>query len=590
MSEERARVITAIRRFRFHSVYIRDFLVAMVLVLLPLLGLNVFIFQASERMVTDEASVLSDQALRNTRGVVDSVFRQVDYLAASISLDNETELYALSPDLTGVLARDPVRWIAAQLRNQVYSNPFIHSMYVYSEARDRIITHLAENDRASFRDQSWLPVYESINSDEIVRRFLRVADRFPNAISTIKPLYLVNQEIKLGAVVINVDIDELKRVLIEPGPNSPEFLYVFDEDGTILFSTNSDELGRNRDEIDLASIAENTNAVVSTENSTYYPWEYLSIHALDTYVLRSAQLRGIVAIVFALSIVATIVAAVLIAGNAYRPIRRILEFVENPDARPTLDDSIPANETRYIAGAIARFTQSNGELRDELHRQLDLIDETRVSALQIQINPHFLNNTLEVISMTARRLTSGANDVTRMVTLLSRLLRTALDTSEQVVPFSEEIEHANLFLAIIAFRYGDRIRVEWDIPESLTGVGMLKLSLQPLIENAFYHGIKPTRGTGTIWIAAREQNGELVTTVTNTGRRMSASELARIRRSLSAGYDFSAEHIGLRNVYQRIRLVFGTRYGLDISSGGKDFGAVVTIRTPVIQDAAAQPG
>lgn len=591
MNESRTHVTHAIRSFRFHSVYVRDFVITMVLILLPLLGLNIFLFRTSERMVTEEASILSAQALRNTRDVVDSIFREVDLLAASISLSSDTALYALSPNLTGILAQDPARAIAARLKIPVYSNVYIHSFYVYSAARDRIITHIGENDRETFIDQTWMPHYQSITEDRIIRRFRRVAGVYPYVISTIKPLYLFDQQQKYGAIVVNVDIDELRRVLVSPDPtssdpNSPELLYVFDSAGAVLFSTDPTELGLSRRELELDSIAADSDAVISTEQSAHYPWEYMSIHALDTYVLRSAQLRGIVVIVLVLSLVATLVAAVLIAGNAYRPIRRILEIIENPQAVQQLEDSTPVNETRYIAGAIARFTQTNGELRDELHRQLDLIGQARSEALQIQINPHFLYNTLEGISLSARRLTSGPNDVTRMVTLLSKLLRTALDSSEQVVPLSEEIEHTKLYLEILDLRYGGRIRVEWDVPEDLLALGVLKLSLQPLVENAFYHGIKPTRGEGTIRVASRRLEDDLIATVANTGRRISGTALTRIKRSLGGGYELSPEHIGLRNVDQRIRLLFGENYGIDVTDGDSEFSTIVTVRIPVVADPA----
>lgn len=581
MSEHRTRVVDAIRSFRFHSLYIRDFLITMLLILLPLLGLNVFLFRASERMVTEEATILSSQALRNTRDVVDSIFREVDFLAASISLEPDTELYVLSPQ-SGLLRQDPVRSISSRLRLVVYSNVYIHSFYVYSESRDRIITRINENDRGTFYDQTWFPLYESISEDRIIRQLRRVGGIFPYVISTIKPLYLFDKQEKYGAVIVNVNIAELNRVFVAPDPNSPELLYIFDDSGTVLFSTDNEELGANRHDIEFDAIAAGDDVIVSTEQSQFYPWEYASIHALDTYALRSTQLRGIVVVVFVLSLVATIVAAFLIAGTAFRPIRRILEVLEDPGTIQALDESTPENETRYIAGAIARFTQTNGELREEVRRQLQLTDEARISALQIQINPHFLNNTLELISMSARRLTSGPNDVTKMVTLLSRLLQIALDTSEQVVPFSDEIEHTDLYLQILMQRYRDRINVEWAVPEELRELSVLKLSLQPLVENAFYHGIKPTRGEGTIRIGSRVDSGDIVTTVSNTGRTISRSELSRLKRSLNSGYELSAEHIGLRNVHQRIQLMFGEKYGLDMMDGGREWSAVVTIRTPVV--------
>ncbi len=584
------RIIDAIRSFKSHSIYIRNFVVSAVFILLPLAGFNVFLYRISRQMVTHEAALLSQDSLGNTRDVFDSVFRAADYLAASIALEAETELYFLSENAEDILGQDPVRAISARLKTAVYANSFVHSVYVYSESSDRIVTHIGENERSNFADGDWYDIYTTISGNRIKRVFRRIGGVYPLVISLIKPFNVFGGERNYGAIVVNIDIDELKRIVLDPDPNSPEQLYVLDDGGTILFATDRDEIGRTTTEVDIFGRPENRKAIVSTAESRYYPWRFVSIHALETYNLQSAWLGNLLVAVIAMSLAATVVAAFLISNNSYRPIRRILSAVQDAESVHRLDHDGaggPSDETRYIAAVIARFAHTNSELRKELDEQLGRLDRARMTALQIQINPHFLNNTLEVVSMSARRVTSGENELTRMIALLSRLLRTSLDTGENIVPLVDEIEHARVYVDILRLRYADRFDVAWRVPENLLSFGMLKLSLQPLIENAFYHGIKPTRTPGHISIEARRSDTELLLSVWNTGRGISRQEIGRIRSTLGADYELDKDHVGLRNVDQRVRLVFGPRYGVSIDSDGRH-GTRVTIRIPVVADVSAR--
>jgi two-component system, sensor histidine kinase YesM len=584
MIEPPGRVVDAIRNFRLHSLYIRNFIISAALILLPLLGLNIFLYQVSRRMATDEAALLSRNALRTSRDIFDSIFRQADYLAASISLELDTELFVLSENVESILSQDPVGTISARLKTAVYSNAYIHSVYVYSEVSERIITHIGINERSTFLDTSWHETYSEISENRIRKTLRDINDVFPHVITSIKPLYVFGGEQKYGAVVVNIDIDELRRVLLDPDPNSPEDLYVLDDDDIVVFATHTDDLGKSADEAGLLAEIDEKTVILSTADSQLFPWRFFSLHALDTYNLQTTQLRRIITIVLIVSIVATIVAAILISGNSYRPIRRILVAIQHPERLHRLEhdgEGGPTNETRYIAQAIARFTNTNDELRNELHRQLSQLDQARIEALQLQINPHFLNNTLEVMSMSARRLTSGDNDFTRMVALLSNLLQISLKSGENIVPLSEEIEHAKLYLDILSLRYRDRFDVSWEIPDELLSAGMLKLSLQPLLENAFYHGIKPTRSHGEIVIASYVDGNELVATVSNSGSGISVSAMSRVRRTLGIGFEIPSEHIGMRNVDQRARLVFGPKYGLSIENGANG-GTIVMLRIPVV--------
>jgi two-component system, sensor histidine kinase YesM len=599
MIEAPTRIAEVARNYRFHGLYIKNFVISALLILLPLMTLNIFLYGSMRRLATNEASALSLNALHTTRDVFDAIFKEGEYLAASVALQDETEVYALRKDFDSILTSDTVRTIAANLKTAVYSNAFIHTVYVFSEVSDRLVTHIGENERESFSDQSWHDTYLEIDENRIYKVVRRISDNYPYVISLIKPLYLFGPEQKYGAIVINFDVDQLKPVLLDPDPSSPEDLYVIDSDGTILFSTRPEGLGKEaeaqrlelisggRDFSDLRREGTGVPKIVSVSQSRRYPWSFLSYHALSTYTLQSSRLQGFMTVALIVSLVATIVAAFLISTNSYLPIKRILGALEHPERIQLLQRSGSgrlSNETKYIATTIARFAHTNQELSAELSKQLSLLDRTRIAALQAQINPHFVNNTLEAISMSARRLSGGDNHVVTMISLLSRLLRIGLDTSHNIVALAEEVEYAKLYLKILDIRYQDRFDVDWKIDETLNNAGVLKLCLQPLLENAFYHGIKPARQNGRIRIDIGRDGAELFINVMNTGAGISPQNLKMLNRSLTDDFEISGEHVGMRNVNQRLKLVFGSKYGIAIDSN-KVKGTMVGMRFPFV----AQP-
>ncbi len=187
--------------------------------------------------------------------------------------------------------------------------------------------------------------------------------------------------------------------------------------------------------------------------------------------------------------------------------------------------------------------------------------------LQAQINPHFLYNTLDTIVWLAEA--GQTEQVVMMVTALSDFFRTTLSKGRDYITVEEEESHIRSYLKIQQFRYQDILEYDIDIPREMYPWPILKLTLQPLVENALYHGIKNKRGKGRIRVSGRLEQGKLVFLVEDNGLGMSAERLEQVRRAMDEG---EGEHsddpsgFGLFNVQQRIRLNYGAEYGIRIRS------------------------
>ncbi len=223
--------------------------------------------------------------------------------------------------------------------------------------------------------------------------------------------------------------------------------------------------------------------------------------------------------------------------------------------------------------------------------------EAELRSLQAHIKPHFLYNTLDTVHWLARK--KGAMEVAEVVESLSRLFRIGLSKGDDRIFLSEEIEHVRSYLNIQHVRYKEKLNWTIEVEPGLENVVVLKMILQPIVENAIYHGIKERRGPGNIHIRGEKQNGLLVLSVSDDGIGMKEETLQRLRQKLNEveqakntateNRDVSPPALmrtsgyGILNVQERIRLTFGKRYGIQIESEyGK--GTEVTIRLPLLQD------
>ena len=200
--------------------------------------------------------------------------------------------------------------------------------------------------------------------------------------------------------------------------------------------------------------------------------------------------------------------------------------------------------------------------------------------LASQINPHFLYNTLETIRMKA--LCSGEVELAQVVKMLSKLLRRNLEVSERSVTIASEIEMMKAYLAIQKFRFGERIAYEIECETGVEKYQILPLLLQPIIENAFIHGLERKPGVGCITCRLFTENHQLKIVVKDDGLGMEKERLEKLVASLENSKSTEkVSRVGLRNIYERIKIYYGEAYGITIVSE-RDKGTKVTVTLPIV--------
>ncbi len=286
------------------------------------------------------------------------------------------------------------------------------------------------------------------------------------------------------------------------------------------------------------------------------------IHSDVSTVLRTCIL------IFTVILFGALLFSRKIMSGITEPIRRLSEVTKQAGsgdfavrAEEDSDDEMAVLNTSFN-----QMVEKIGQLVEDIRVEQINLRQSELRVLQAQINPHFLYNTLDSIIWLAE---SGQKDqVVEMVSSLSDFFRTTLSKGRDYITLHEEEMHIRSYLRIQQFRYRDILDYSIQIPQQMASYPILKLTLQPLVENALYHGIKNKRGRGHIEVIGREEEDRLVLSVRDDGIGMTAERLSHVR-ALICGDEMDEENpsgFGLFNVNQRLQLNYGTSYGLEIES------------------------
>ena len=265
------------------------------------------------------------------------------------------------------------------------------------------------------------------------------------------------------------------------------------------------------------------------------------------------------------------------------PIRRLEQSVRQMEAgREDVEiEEAGCYEVQRLGHAIRSMVSTMRHLMQDIIQQESQKRRSELEVLQSQINPHFLYNTLDsVIWMTEA---GRYQEAIQMVTSLARLFRISLSRGKSIIPLQDELEHARHYMTIQEIRYKNRFSTRILAQNGAEGLYTLKLVVQPILENAIYHGMAACEDDGLILVTARREGGDVVIEVADNGTGMRPEVVAQLLDEDRAAPPGKGSGIGVRNVHRRIRLTFGEPYGLTIRSE-PDAGTTVRIRLPALTE------
>ncbi|ACT00646.1 cache domain-containing sensor histidine kinase [Paenibacillus sp. JDR-2] len=383
----------------------------------------------------------------------------------------------------------------------------------------------------------------------------------------------------LGTLYFDIDLEIFDRLFRQAELSNNDQMVIVDGNGYILYSNQKDKLGKRLDE---NSARRNGEMLMFSEPIPFIGGQVIGLISKRDLYASLTPIRSTVIIVAAICMAALVVLGVLFSRRFSLPIldmMRLMIKVESGNLEPGPELKRKDELGRLWHGfnrMIARLQWFiNDSYVNEIKRK-----QAELNALKSQIRPHYLYNTLEVIRMSA--VSNGDDEVADMIHSLSNQLQYTIDYGEEWVTLEQEIKHVKHYFHLIEVRYDRRIELQIDIQDDLLREAqILKLSLQPVVENAILHGLRPLGNKGIVQITAeRAQGGNLAVTVYDNGIGMDEETVARLNRQLQEAEGTSGKSIGFKNVHERVRHSCGDPYGIVIESKHQ-IGTAVLILYPL---------
>lgn len=391
-----------------------------------------------------------------------------------------------------------------------------------------------------------------------------------------------------GILLVDMNFSGIQQLFTEVNNDGKGYVYLIGRDGEIIYHP--------RQNLIFSNIIQENNQTASTYDEGvhneefqgeqrvvvvktvgYTGWKIVSVVSKESLFSDLNQTRMMALLNLVLAIFLMIFVNQYVAVRITDPLKKLEKSIQGIEMKqqPVVYIGGPP-EIQHLGLTIRFMVEELQELTDKMVKEQEEKRKNELDALQSQINPHFLYNTLDSIMWMIE--SERYEDAVSMVQALGRLLRISLSRGKNVISVGDELQHARSYLAIQKYRYKNKFTSYFEVEPDIEQYKTIKLVIQPLIENAIYYGMEYMDGEGEIHIRAYTRDQDLYLEVEDNGPGMPEEQVEHL---LTGGEKArkKGSGIGLKNVNQRIQLYFGTQYGLEIESE-PDEGTVVRIHIP----------
>ena len=557
-----------------HRTAIHRFL-RMALIFIPvILCITLSVFLYAERTIEAEFSSIN---LTNTRSAAEEMkklTRKMRFITASLLLDDNARAFFTDSDVF----EGTERALNGQITSYLNTYEGIESIYLYSPLTGQVLTGLTYyKSTTAAANIRWLNDFQMASGMLLTPRIQE--EGYPYVLTAIRRLNEYGYD---GVAVVNISLNAIASMLGVQEDDAHSF-YILNESGEVLYRKNKQALledaARFSDLRHFEKTQEDKTLLDRTESRAFV-WSqvynettglyFVEKTYMTEYTERMSMLQGLIFSGAMILLAMFLCVAAYLTCNALRPLRHLERVLDQGEI---VGGKHPQDEyTRYLTQRIMAQIQSNAHFREMLTDQLILLEKTQLRSLRSQINPHFLFNTLNAISMQVAGGEDGQSRAIAMIGWLSELLRYSLAKTDSV-PLSMEILQTRNYLNLLLARYDQEFTVELSVAPGLDGCLVPRLLLQPLIENAVFHGVVPLEGRqGRIQIQIDRQDNSLCVVVEDNGIGMSAETLEQLRTQLAhLPEEMPEKHIGLLNVAIRLHLMYPASPPVSVESAADVF-------------------
>ena len=396
----------------------------------------------------------------------------------------------------------------------------------------------------------------------------------------------------LGVLLVDMNYSSIEQLLEKANTDtSGEYVYLMAPDGEIiyhpkqnlihmgLYEENNTEAAGYED----TTVKENFHGekrLITVKTISYTGWKLVSVVPMKSFSMGMTGMRNLVVLLVALTVLAVVILNQMVSARISKPLRRLNDSVKEWEAGNMNPDIYIGGsmEVEHLGKTLRSTVAQIRQLMDDIVVEQEEKRKSELDALQSQINPHFLYNTLDSIvwMITGERY----DDAVFMITQLASLFRISLSKGKTVIKIEDEVKHARNYMNIQKIRYKNSFEVDFQIEEDILDGCIVKLVLQPLLENAIYYGMEFMDGEGEIHVRGYRKDKDVYLEVEDNGLGMPEEEASELLNGKERPHKHGSG-VGLVNVHSRLKLRFGEAYGLVIHSC-PDEGMMVQIHIPYI--------
>lgn len=560
-----------------------------IIIALPIVGTGLFINYTTTQSFINQSQLLMKQSLIQKREIINYKIDSIERTSIYITQNPQIIRYLDIPFENNYRSYENYYFTFCPLfESYIMQNQYIYNTILYVEnttfpdAWNGIyhMDRIKENERFRMlleedkKMEMWYPIHDSQDSKEKVFSFARKLISF----SEMKVIGIL--EIEITEKLLFKDLYKDKKLV--------EYYLVLDDKGNVITTNlpssflNSLKVRRlltqaKENVIDGVLEFENQRFIASTVPISRIGCSLVGISPLTTFMADNGDYRTMILVVIAISLILFGTIIHLVANRLTKRLKILVKALKSM-RNDNINVKIPVvshDEIGELAVSFNLMTDRIYELIERVYKAQIMEKEYELKALEAHINPHFLYNSLSTISWMARKI--NAENIDNMAFLLSKFYRLVLSKGNSVITVQDEINHLKAYVEIERTRFGDSFQVIYDVdPESLD-CKMIKIILQPIVENSIKHGLAAKDYRGTIIVRVKQDREYLYLTVIDDGIGMDSQVL----ESLNRGEDLinSESGYGIRNIRERIKAVYGERGHIKILSR-PGVGCTVNITIP----------
>jgi len=574
-------------------------LVFSVLVFVTALVMGLLSYNFTEEAVHRTSRDYTAQLIGQVQTSIDTYITHMEYIAEVVHVNEQVQRYFRDPP------GDPPRDEESRARITAFLDSILRtrddvSLILLAGDDGRIVTHdpaLRINETVAVEEQEWYRRAMRSAKWTVVSppHVQNIVDREYRWVIT--PSRTINDletgEVR-GVMLVDLNFSVINELLSRVSFGRRGCLFIVDADGRIVYHPRQELIYSDieREYIDRVLDSTYGSFIVDDERgeriymvrtSSKTRWRTVGVDFSADLVRNRETIRRYYVWWSFLFLVAAVFVSIAISHQLSKPIMRLRASMQAVE-QGNFDISVDVRSTNEIGDLARDFSIMIAQIKELMRRnaeEQELKRKSELLALQNQITPHFLYNTLDSVIWMAEAKQHA--NVVRTVSALARLLRLSISRGDELITIRDEIEHITSYLTIQKIRYRDKLDFAIDVDEDVLDLRIPKVILQPLVENAIYYGIKNKEDGGCIRVTGAFDHDDVVLSVQDDGVGMSGERMAGLLVTASQPAEPRRARVGVTNVHERIRLYFGDGYGLAYRANNGS-GTIVDVRLPVVTD------